>query len=281
MIKSISQWAFPGGMSYGEMFKAAAAAGFDAFEVAMDEKGGPLTLRSSERDVKKIVGAAKKHKLQIAGLATGLFWRYQYTDDDPELRKKARQITRRMLKAANWLGVDAILVVPGMTWRQSTGEKVRYDVAYDRALGELQGLARDAERHQVAIGVENVWNRFLLSPLEMRDFIDKIGSNYVKVYFDVGNVLQYSVPEHWIEILGKRIVRVHVKDFKLSIGNMDGFVDLLAGDVDWPAVMAALRKIGYNSFCTVEIGPYQFHSTVRLKAMSQAMDVILAMGKGR
>src|SRR5659263_668632 len=87
------------------------------------------------------------------------------------------------------------------------------------------------------IGLENVWNKFLLSPIEMRDFIDKIDSSYVGAYLDVGNVINTGYPEQWIRILGKRIKKVHFKDFRKSVGTLSGFVDLLAGDVDYPEVM--------------------------------------------
>jgi hexulose-6-phosphate isomerase len=125
----------------------------------------------------------------------------------------------------------------------------------------------------VAIGVENVWNKFLLSPLEMRDFLDKIASENVACYFDVGNVVLTGYPEQWIDILGHRIKRVHLKDFKRSVGTLDGFCDLLDGDVDYAAVMAALRRVGYDGPLTAEF----FNCEGKLEQLSSAMDRILAM----
>jgi len=109
----------------------------------------------------------------------------------------------------------------------------------------------------VALCIENVWNKFLLSPLEMRDFIDSFNSEMVGAYFDVGNVLLTGYPEHWIRILESRIKRVHVKDFRRSVGTVDGFVDLLEGDVDFQAVKEALSDIGYDGYVTAEMLPFE------------------------
>ena len=129
----------------------------------------------------------------------------------------------------------------------------------------------------MAIGVENVWNKFLLSPIEMTGFLDACGSPWIRAYFDAGNVLQFGYPEQWIEILGKRIVRVHVKDFKRAVGNINGFTDLLAGDVDWPAVVRALRGVGYDSFVTAEMGAYRHYGDQIVYNTSAALDRILKM----
>ena len=124
-----------------------------------------------------------------------------------------------------------------------------------RAKAAVEAVLPLAEKHKVRLAVENVWNRFLLSPVEMRDFIDQFDSEWVGSYFDVGNVMLYGHPEDWIRTLGKRIAAVHMKDFRVNVGNLDGFVDLLSGDVDYPAVMAALRETGYDGPCTAEIVP--------------------------
>jgi len=100
-----------------------------------------------------------------------------------------------------------------------------------------------------------VWNRFLLTPVEMRDFIDSFQSPWIGSYFDVGNIMLYGHPEHWIEILEKRIFAVHMKDFRVNVGNLEGFVDLLSGDVDFKKVMGSLQNIGYSGPYTAEILP--------------------------
>ena len=116
-------------------------------------------------------------------------------------------------------------------------------------------LLPTAERLDVRLAVENVWNRFLMSPLEMRYFIDSFESPHVGSYFDVGNVLAFGHPEDWIHTLGKRILAVHLKDFRVNVGNLDGFVDLLSGDVNYPSVMRCFREIGYDGAYTAEIVP--------------------------
>ena len=255
--------------------------GFDAIEVAVAEQG-EITLDSPEADVRKVADTARQVGIEISSLATGLFWSYPLTSDDEATRAKAKQIVSRSLQIAGWLGVDAILVVPGavgVDFARDLGV-VPYDVVYDRALGALKDLAPEAEQRKVYIGVENVWNKFLLSPLEMRDFVDAVGSDYVQVYFDVGNVIATGYPEHWIPILGPRIKRVHIKDYRRSVGGLDGFVDLLEGDVNWPAVMDAFKAIGYDGYVTAEmLPPYGHHPDALVCATSLAMDYIL--GKAR
>ena len=183
---------------------------------------------------------------------TILHWRYSLTAAEPNIAEHGKDIARRMLEIAKLLGADTILLIPGVV----TAE-VPYDVAYQRAQSALKELARDAERLEVQIGVENVWNKFLLSPLEMARFIDEIGSPFVNAYFDVGNVLVSGFPQHWIPILGQRIKKVHVKDFRMDIGNITGFVNIYEGDVNWSAVKKALKDTGYDDVVTAEIGGYR------------------------
>jgi len=157
-------------------------------------------------------------------------------------------------------------------------EVIPYDILFARAKEGTQRLLRTAEQCKVALCVENVWNKFLLSPIEMRDFIDGFDSEFVAAYLDVGNVLAFGYPQHWIRILGKRIKRVHFKDYKVSAGGANGFCDLLEGDVNWPEVIKALKAVGYDGFCTAEMVPtYRTSPLVRIQNTSNAMDAILAM----
>jgi L-ribulose-5-phosphate 3-epimerase len=136
-------------------------------------------------------------------------------------------------------------------------------------------LAQVAEDHFVELCLENVWNGMFYSPIEFASFIDSIGSQWVGSYFDVGNVLGYHQhPPHWIEILGPRIWRVHIKDFKKSVGNLSGFCDLLEGDVPWKATMDALRGIGYDKTLVAEMMPPDPTLLTRTKA---AMDRIVRL----
>ena len=133
-----------------------------------------------------------------------------------------------------------------------------------------------AQEYSVAIGVENVWNKFLLSPLEAARFIDDIGHPWVQFFFDVGNVLTFGYPEQWIRILGKRIRKVHIKDFQTG---PHVFTTLLNGDVNYPAVTAALREVGYDGYLIAEVGPTnRGFPTYLIEETSRAMDKILGRG---
>lgn len=128
------------------------------------------------------------------------------------------------------------------------------------------------------MGLENVWNKFLLSPVEMRTFLAQFDSPWVGAYLDVANILPYGYPEQWIRILDSQLVGVHFKDFRRAVGTVEGFVDLLEGDVDWPEVMAALRDVGYSGPVAAELIPnYRLAPEVRVANASRAMDAILRM----
>ena len=124
-------------------------------------------------------------------------------------------------------------------------------MVWDNLLGTLKDLASVAASNRAAIALENVWNKFLLSPKEMRELIDAVGSEWVGVYLDTANMMAYGYPEHWVRELGSRIKRVHFKDFKRGEHQ---FVNLLDGDTDWPAVMQELREIGYDEYVVHEVG---------------------------
>ena len=240
MKKSISYWSFPPDLSLKECFTLAKKAGFEAIEVTLPS-GKEITLDSGKEDLIQIRKEADKIGIELSSLASGLFWDYSLTAGDSETREKAKQIVRKMLEFASFLGVDTILVVPGAVdvFFKPGGEVVSYDVVYERALSALKELAPVAEKYRVNIGVENVWNKFLLSPLEMRDFIDKVGSPFVGAYFDVGNVILTGYPEQWIRILGARIQKIHLKEFSRkkcdNEGRWKGFdVSFLEGDNNWP-----------------------------------------------
>ena len=268
MKKGINHWCF-GNMKLDDSFKLAKKYGFEGIEVNIDE-GGEINLNSNKEDIKKILKSANKQRIEITSLSSGLFWKYQLTSNDGSIRNKAKQIIKKMIDVAVWLEVNVILVVPG-----KVSEEVRYDVAYERAQKALKEIATYAEKKKVFIGIENVWNKFLLTPLEMVKFIDGVNSDYVKSYFDVGNVLVSGYPEHWIKILGKRIKKVHIKDFRTDIGNIRGFVHLLAGDVNWPNVLKSLKEIGYNDYLIAELDAYKYYNERMIESTSQNMDKIL------
>ncbi|KOP67101.1 xylulose 5-phosphate 3-epimerase [Bacillus sp. FJAT-18019] len=277
MKKGINIWSFSGETSISDCIRLAKEAGFDGIELSLDQTG-ELSLQSGDKEVQRITEQLKDADLEIAGLATGLYWDFPMTSDDPAIREKAMDVCKKQLELAAAFGVDAILVIPGAVGVDFIpGSAVTdYELAYERAQESIRKLVPYAQSAGVAIAIENVWNKFLLSPLELRTFIDEIGSNYVGSYFDVGNVVHNGYPEQWIRILGERIKKVHFKDYRRQAGGLHGFVDLLAGDVDYPAVMESLRSIGYDNYVTAEMIPaYTHYSEQIIFNTSNAMDAIL------
>ncbi|MHC4396453.1 MAG: sugar phosphate isomerase/epimerase family protein [Planctomycetota bacterium] len=258
---SASYWMFEGGLEakrpIAEAMQEAKDLGFDAIELAVGSQG-VLTHNTTQAQCEDIVASAEKIGIEISSVASGESWGCSPSANDPDVRKKIIDFTGKALQITNWLGTDAYLFVPGAVdvFFLPDAEVIPYEVCYERAKDAVSQLVGIAEQTGVAIGIENVWNKFLLSPLEMRDFIDSFGSEMVGAYFDVGNVLLTGFPEQWIKILGKRIKRVHIKDFKLSVGTAEGFVDLLEGDVDFEAVKKALAEAGYDSYVTSEMLPF-------------------------
>ena len=276
MKKGINIWSFPQG-SIKESLALAKDAGFEGVELALNATG-ELSMESSEAEIKEVKKTAEDMGLSLYSLSCGLCWDYRLSDDDPMMRQKAKDMIKKQLETAKILGADTVLVVPGVVNVEfsSPEKKVAYNVVYDRALAGLNELKSYAESLQVSIGLENVWNKFLLSPMEMRDFIDKIDSPYVGAYLDVGNTLYCGYPEDWVRILGDRIKKIHFKDYRLAAGGLHGFVDLLAGDVDYPEVVKALGEIGYDGWVSAEMIPnYKHHTSAIIYNTSYAMDRIL------
>ncbi|UAL53643.1 sugar phosphate isomerase/epimerase [Bacillus sp. CMF21] len=272
MLKGINQWCYPDGTSLEKIFEYSYEAGFEAVELNVYEEGGiGLTMETAAQEAAAIVKMAEKYGLKLPSLSTGLLWKAPLSSPDENVREKGRSIVKKQIELAEAMGIGTVLVVPGVV-----NEETSYAECYERSQIELRKLAAFAEEKKVHIGIENVWNKFLLSPLEMARYIDEIESQYAGAYFDVGNVLQFGYPEQWIRILNDRIRKVHVKDFRTSIGNITGFVSLLAGDVNWAAVMKALKEIKYDDVLTAELSPYLIAPQELANDTARQMDVILS-----
>ena len=248
MKASISPWSFPGGLvgltDYAAAARQAKAAGFAGIEVALSPQGA-VTPETKDADLAKVAQSIRDAGIEVAGLATGMLWEAPLTHPDAKIRDRGRELVRRMIGAAPVLGTNAILVVPGAVdvFFLPDAPVVDYRDAWSRASEAISSLVPEAQAAGVRLGIENVWNRFLLSPLEMCQFVDQFKSKAVGAYFDVGNVMLLGYPEQWVRALGDRIIRVHFKDFKRSVGTAGGFVDILSGDVNWPEVVKALREV--------------------------------------
>lgn len=274
--KGISIWSFPP-LSYKEVFEKAKNAGFDCVELSLTEEG-ELGLRSGEKLILSVKKMAEDIGIELKSFASNLAWANPITSGDKKIRENGVKYLNRQIEVAGVLGADTVLLVPGYVGVDFIpgSEVVDYEDAYKRAEDGISQAIQTAKKCKVAIGIENVWNKFLLSPLEMRSFIDSFKSEYVGSYLDVGNVIYSGYPEQWIKILAHRIKKVHFKDYRRSVGTLDGFVDLLAGDVDYTAVMEALRSINYDSVCTAEmIPPYKQNTIQTIYSASKSMDAIL------
>ena len=273
MKKAVNAWFFPKDMHYVECMKKAKAAGFDGIELNVDETGN-LTLATDEKALHLLAKQSEDIGIAISSVSTSLAWGAPVTSNDKAKKEKGIATIKKELEAAAILGADTILVIPGVV-----DEEVSYDVAYDRALEMMSVMAKEAEKMQINIGLENVWNKFLLSPLEMRGLIDEINSPYVGSYFDAGNVLINGYPEQWINILGERIKKVHIKDYKLGMIPHEGFVGLHEGEVNFARVIKALKAVGYDSYLTAEVFISGGDIDAEVRKLADDMDKVIASGQ--
>jgi len=257
MLKGVNQWCFPDGTDLKTVFEVSSKAGYDAVELNVYEAGAPagFTMETTPSEAVEIAKLASDHGLKLRSISTSLLWGAPLSSSDASVRERGRAVVQKQLEIAERIGADTVLVIPG-----AVNNETSYDDCYEYSKRELELLIPEAERRGIKIGVENVWNKFLLSPLEMKRYVDDLNSPNLGVYFDIGNVLLFGFPEQWIRILGNRIAKVHAKDFKTAVGNGGGFVPLMAGDVNWPKVIAALREIGYTDTITAEISVYHTSS---------------------
>lgn len=277
MIKGISYWAFAPekGGSPCDITKAmreARALGYDAIELTIDN-GGRLSLSTTQAEAEAIRCAADETGIALKTVCSGIAWGCSPTHPDAAVRAQAARNTKKMIQITAWLGAETLLYIPGMVSAPFVPdyEPQPYDAVDARARKALSQVLPLAEKLGIRLGVENVWNRYLLTPLEMRDFIDSFDSPFVGSYFDVANIMLYGHPEHWIKILGRRIFAVHIKDFKVEVGNLSGFVDILTGDVNYPAVMQSFKNIGYKGSFTAEVfaSPKRNMPAIALQALQK------------
>jgi hexulose-6-phosphate isomerase len=246
-----------------EKYKAAKEAGYEGVEPS----GG--------MNQQEVIDALGQSGLQAASVCCHTHWKQTLTHDDPKIREEGLQGVLTTLRDAKAIGADSILVVPGVV-----SETVPYDVAWERSIAEIKKAVPLAKELGVKISIENVWNNFILSPLEAVRYLDEVGDPIVGWHFDIGNVLRYGWPEQWIKVLGKRINRIHVKEYSTKKmkdeGVWKGFdCDLTEGDNNWPAIMKALDAVGYTGWAISEqrggINPGG------LKMLTERMDKIFAM----
>jgi hexulose-6-phosphate isomerase len=180
------------------------------------------------------------------------------------VRDKSLEGVAASIETAAALGTNVVLIVPAVV-----SPDVTYEQAMKRSKESIRRILPLCKKKKVLLGVENVWNRFLLSPVEFADYVDSFDSEFVAAYFDVGNIVAYGFPDHWIRTLGRRIERIHVKGFHAG---KHEFVQLRDGTIDWPRVVAALKATGYNGYVTAELGPGGPHPLKGFRKISRDMD---------
>jgi len=228
----------PKQLSYPDRFKLVREVGFDAIE-------GQTV--SDEHEAEEIKKAADDAKVRIHSVMNMAHWENPLSSSDPAVVEKSLEGMRTSLRNAKLWGAETVLLVPAVVNAQTS-----YREAWTRSQKQIRKLIPLAEELKVIIAIEEVWNKFLLSPLEMPRYVDEFQTPWVKAYFDVGNVVLYGYPQDWIRNLGKRIAKVHIKDFKRL---EDGYrwVNLGDGDIDWPAVRKAFADVGYTGYATTEL----------------------------
>lgn len=281
MKKGFSMFSFEENANIKKIFPLVKQAGYDGVEPVMGSYGY-LTPDTSETEILEIKRIADGNGLEIPSVGVWSLWDNNPLSNDSKVREKAKDIIKKQIESAALLGADTVLVVPGYVGCNFTKnpERVRYDHAYERCVNLFRELALIAEAAQVHIGIENVWNRFLLSPLEVKRLIEEVKSPYFGMYFDVGNIMYIGYPEDWIAILGKHIKKIHLSDYRKSQTGLGAFVDLFAGDVDFRAVAKALKQIGYNDYLTLEMLPnYKEFKEVSMFSNKYAVDWICQMAE--
>ncbi len=248
----------PESLKTAERFQLTADTGFEGVEA---------TTIDDDATVESMKAAAEKAGVRVHSIMHAGNWNHSLTSDDPAIARKGMEILRRSLHNAHAFGADTVLLVPGVVTPQ-----VRYKDAWTRSQRQIREVLPLAKELKVIIALENVGNRFLLSPLEFARYVDEFADPYVQAYFDIGNSLVlWSYPQDWILTLGARIKKLHLKDYDQE---KKRFVPPGDGNVDFGAVSRALAEIGYHGFVTAEM---QAGDEKYLRDVSRRMDKIFSM----
>ena len=251
----------PRSLSFQERFQLARDAGFEEIECPTTPDWG---------DAERIKQASQKTGLRIHSVMNQAHWKYPLSSSDPAVVDTSIKGMQTSLENAAYWGADTVLLVPAVVNAETS-----YRDAWARSQERIRQLIPLAAKLKVVIAVEEVWNKFLVSPLEFVRYVDDFHSPWVRAYFDVGNVLIWAYPQDWIRTLGKRIVKLHFKDFTFK-DRAAKFVNLGEGEIDWREVHKALADIGFQGTATVELGG---GDQAYLKEVSRRVDQILA-GEG-
>ena len=280
--KSLNYWSVPGGLegtiSPCDFMQIAKKYQFPAIELAISDSGSAFSIDTTEAECQRILNAACDLGIEIPSVASGLYWYRSIGDSDEKSRQIAKNDLEKMLHISSWLRAKTLLFITGAVdvFFMPNRATQSYNEVWQNSTTLLAEIEPLAAQLGVRIGIENVWNKFILSSQEMAIYVDQFSSPFIGAYVDVANLQPYGHAEDWIRHLGHRVVGVHFKDFRRSVGTLDGFVDLLEGDVNWPEVMKALNEIKYSGPAVAELIPcYKHFPEVRIANCSNAMDAIL------
>ena len=275
MSKGISYLSFENGLSNTESIDSALTQtksnGFDALELSVSSEG-VINTNTSKAECEIIRKKINDSGVFVDSIATGMSWGVSPTSEDESIRKQSISLHQDAIKVASHLECKALLFVPGVVKSPISPEIVRYDRALDRLRDAINQWLPIAEDLNVDLCMENVWNGFFYSPIELRDFVDSFNSDRLGIYLDIGNLIGYQqYPPHWVELLNSRIKRVQIKDFQENFDwtGSFSFCDIGAGDVPWKETIAALNAIQYKSTIIAEMLPWD--ETI-LSRTSAAMD---------
>jgi len=275
VIKGISYLSFENGLANNESIESALSQTksnkFDALELSVSSEG-VINTNISKAECEIIRKKIDDSGIFVDSIATGMSWGVSPTSDDESIRKKSISLHQNALKVASYLDCKALLFVPGVVKSPISPEIVRYDKALERLREAINQMLPVAEDLNVDLCMENVWNGFFYSPIELRDFVDSFDSEKLGVYLDIGNLIGYQqYPPHWIELLNSRIKRVQIKDFQENFDwtGSFSFCDIGTGDVPWEETITALKSIQYESTIIAEMLPWD--ETI-LSRTSVAMD---------
>jgi hexulose-6-phosphate isomerase len=275
LIKGISYLSSENGLSNNESIESALSQtkknGFDALELSVSSEG-IINTNTSKAECEIIRKKIDDSGIFVDSIATGMSWGVSPTSNDRSIREKSIKLHQDALKVASFLDCKALLFVPGVVKSPISPDIVRYDKALDRLREAINQMLPIAEDLNVDLCMENVWNGFFYSPIELRDFVDSFDSDRLGVYLDIGNLIGYQqYPPHWVELLNSRIKRVQIKDFQENFDwtGSFSFCDIGAGDVPWKETIAALNAIQYKSTIIAEMLPWD--ETI-LSRTSAAMD---------
>jgi hexulose-6-phosphate isomerase len=245
---------FPG--SVLEKFRAVKAAGFAGVE--------PMSHMSQE----EVLHALEETGLKAASVCCNTHWSQPLSHPDERKRQEGVEGLQIALKDAKRYGATSVLLVPGVV-----NKDVSYDDCFQRAVAGIRKALPLAKDLNVKIAVENVWNNFITTPEQAKTFLDAIDSPMVGWHFDIGNTVKFNAPQTWMPVLGKRILKLHIKEYSKA----KGFgVQFFEGDNDWPAIMKALDDIGYQGWGISEQPGGQSKDAAALKELSGRMDRIFA-----